>query len=309
MTIDAMAQDLAAELEETLRQLESYRRTDDASVPAEALPSLLQQCQEICDGLEQPAPLRSLHHFACSGGTVIAKCISALPNSIVVSEIDPLSTMGVNVTGWAPRFAPTDLILGLRHAARAVDDAIFVEIFKSSINAAHAGLSKQGYNLVLRDHAHSHFCTNTDAASRPSLHEILVSELPLRSVVTVRHPLDSFLSLTANGWLHFEPATLDEYSRRYLAFLDRHVGVPVVLYEDFVQAPEQVLEQLCSLLDLPFSPLALDFMPVIRMTGDSGRSGGRISARRRRDVPQELDQDRNDSHDYHALCARFGYDP
>lgn len=309
MGSDDLAHGLAAELEDSLRLLENYRRDGDASVPAEALPSLLQQCQEICDGIEQSPPLRSLHHFACSGGTLIAKCIAALPNSIVVSEIDPLSKMGVNVTGFAPRFAPTDLILGLRHAAREVDEDILVEIFKSGINAAHAGLSKQGYNLVLRDHAHSHFCTNTDAASRPSLHEILASELPLRSVVTVRHPLDSFLSLTANGWVNFEPATLDEYSRRYLAFLDRHAGVPVVLYEDFVRAPEEGLERLCSLLDLPFSPLALEFMPVIRMTGDSGRSGGEISMRRRREVPQELAEIRSDSGDYRALCARFGYEP
>lgn len=308
MSINTMAQELAAELEDTLRQLEVYRREDTPSVPAEALPSLLQQCQQICDSIEQTPPLRTLHHFACTGGTLISKCISALPNSVVVSEIDPLSTMGVNKSGWAPRFAPTDLILGLRQAARDVDQDVLVEVFRSSILTAHETLSGQGYSLVLRDHAHSHFCTDVDPASRPSLHEILSPCLPLRSVVTVRHPLDSFLSLTAHGWLNFEPVTLEEYSTRYLAFLDRYKGIPVVRYEDFVEAPEEVLEQLCDLLDLPFSPLAFDFLPVIKMTGDSGRSGARISARRRRDVPQELSDIRHESQNYRALCERFGYD-
>lgn len=305
MSAGILAQSLAAELEDTLRLLENYRREDEASVPAEALPSLLQQCQEICDGIERTAPIRSLHHFACTGGSLISKCISGLPNTILVSEIDPLSAMGLNEL----RFAPTDLILGLRQAAREVDREVLVETFKSGIRTAHAALSRKGYNLVLRDHTHSHFCTRTDFTSRPTLHEILTSCMPVRSVVTVRHPLDSFLSVTKNGWLRFEPKTLDEYSRRYLAFLDRYAGLPVVLYEDFVEAPEDVLEQLCNLLELPYSPLAIDFLPVIKMTGDSGRSGTRISARKRREIPEELSEMRRDSKNYRALCERFGYDP
>lgn len=307
MSIDALAQDLAEELETSLKLLESYRRDGDAPVPAEALPSLLAQCRNICNGIEQTPPLRSLHHFACSGGTLIAKCLSALPNTTMVSEIDPLSTMGIDGTGSKRGFAPTDIILGLRNAARPVGEDVLAEVFRRSVSVAHELLSQQGLNLVLRDHAHSHFCARTDPESRPTLYEILQLTAPLRSVVTIRHPLDSFLSLSHNGWLHFDPPTLGEYSRRYAAFLDRHAELPVVLYEDFIRSPEEVLERLCGLLELPFSPLALDLFPVVKMTGDSGRSSSQIKERARRDVPPGIAEMRESSQDYRALCDRLGY--
>lgn len=308
MTDERVLMALVGELEQSLALLDDYRQAEDNSLPSERLPSLLEQCQALCDDCPDPQPLRSIHHFACSGGTLMARCLAALPNVVILSEIDPLSRMQVTPAGQPLSFAPTDLIGSLRHAARGVDEDMLAEVFSAGLRVVHERFAANGHYLLLRDHAHSQFCTRQSPETRPSLQEILKGAFPVLSLVTVRHPLDSFLSLLSNGWVHFQPDTLEEYSRRYMMFLDRHARLPVVKYEDFVADPETVLARMGSLLELPFSPVALDIQQVVRLTGGSGRSEGRIAPRQRRELPAGLDDARGESPTYAALCARLSYE-
>jgi len=51
-------------------------------------------------------------------------------------------------------------------------------------------------------------------------------EYQLISIVTVRHPLDSYLGLIAQGWhQQFRPSSLEEICRRSLACLDHYEEV------------------------------------------------------------------------------------
>lgn len=301
---------LAQTLDDALERLRDYRRADrSGDALARPLPSLLEQCEAAVLGMHGSEPLRSIHHFACTGGTLISKTISALPNITLLSELDPLSEMTPPITKKMP-FLPTDLIFALRHGIRPVDDDIVTNTFLAAVESAKEGLVQRGQRLILRDHAHSQFCREAvDYDARPTLWEMLAGHMDLLSVVTVRHPLDSFLSLNQYGWVNFLPATLDAYAVRYGAFLDRHAALPVVRYEDFVAAPAAVLEHICTLLNLSPSPFAFDLIPLIRMSGDSGRNDGSISARPRRPVPDEIETQRAASDSYRALCLRLEYEP
>lgn len=250
-------------------------------------------------------PVRTIHHFACSGGTLISKAVAALPRTVLLSEIDPLSDILLPIAG---DFTPTDMLRHLRRSRFPHAQEVIVETFVASVAALQGSLARRGHSLVLRDHPHSLFCLDRiDSESRPSLLEILQPHLSLRSVVTVRHPLDAFLSLNAQGWRHFTPFTLDEYSRRYLQFLDRHAGIPIVRYEDFVAAPEATLEQICQHLNLTFDPSALTRISEIHLSGDSGRKGDEIVARPRRDIPEDIAEQRGKISAYTDLCDRFHY--
>ncbi|KPQ05528.1 MAG: hypothetical protein HLUCCA12_14745 [Rhodobacteraceae bacterium HLUCCA12] len=310
MPSDLPSTTLLNTLDEALEMLRSHVGADAQLQPSsEPLPSLLEQCEAACAAAPAPQPLRSIHHFACTGGTVMSKALFALPNTVVLSEIDPLSTIMVSSEGKVP-FAPTDLIFGLRHSVRPVEDRVIIDSFLAGLEVAKTGLEKSGRHLVLRDHAHSQFCLQSvDPAARPTLLEMVSTRFDLRAVVTMRHPLDSFLSLTKNGWVHFSPSTLEAYAHRYLAFLDRHEGLPVILYEDFAVDPNAALRRMCGHLDLPFSPLAADLIGAIRLSGDSGRKEGPIGPRPRRNVPAEIEAQRHDSPSYIALCNRFAYSP
>lgn len=301
------ARSLAADLDDALDLLAEYGRQGGTD-GAEPLPSLLAQCEALCDGFPAPEPVRSLHHFACTGGTLLARCIAALPNTVLLSEIDPLSRIRLGPGYSQTEFAPHNILLALLRAEHRVDPAVVVEAFQSAILTMVRALARRGQRLVLRDHAHSQFCTEVNPALRQTVHEMLAQCGPLRALVTVRHPLDSFASLDVQGWRHFAPFTLEGYSQRYLAFLHRHAGLPVLRYEDFVADPAAGLERICGHLDLPYDPLSIDLIGAIQISGDSGRSGNSIAPRPRRTVPPQIEAER-DGALYIQLCAQLGYDP
>ncbi len=305
---ESSATALVSTLDEALDLLRPYRTDDPAGrTPAEPLPSLLDQCEAALATIAGPPPLRSIHHMACTGGTLISRCLAALPNTVLLSEIDPLSRMHMSEV---PHFSPTDLLRGFRQSVRPVSEDDLIAIFAAAVETASQRLGAKGQHLIIRDHAHSHFATDTNPDTRPTLHEMLAALGRVCSVVTVRHPLDSFLALLVPGWeKHLEPPTLGEYARRYTLFLDRHAGLPIVTYEDFVADPDGKLQQLSALLDLPYHPLATQFIDAVTLTGDSGRTGSVIAPRPRRPVPEAVEAQRQESPAYQALCARLGYTP
>ena len=275
-----------------------------AAAGSDPLPSLLEQCQRISAEVaaRQPEPIRTLHHFACTGGTLFSKLLAASANTQVLSEIDPLSSL--------PKygFAPSDLILQLRYSTHSVTNDLLVDIFTAGLQVLYEHSCKFGERLVLRDHSHSHFCTQQEIGKRPTLLQIVQELTPAVSAVTVRHPLDSFLSLTLNGWVHFAPASLNEYARRYLMFLDAYDGLPIFKYEDLTASPQETQEKLCAALQLPFDPDVYELISAVSLTGDSGRSSGVIGQRERRPVPDNIALERESGADYILLCQRLGYE-
>lgn len=283
------------------------KKAREAGVPVVPEPSLLQQCLSLCVGSNarhQP-PIRTLHHLACTGGTLIAKCIAALPNVQLLSEVDPLSTMTHGPKG--SKFLPTDMIGLVRRSTRGGEDALMAEMFRAALRVLYEDTVAKGQRLVLRDHAHSHFCTGARVPERPGLRALLPNNLPSLAIVTVRHPLDSYASLLTNGWLHFSPPTLDEYARRYLAFLDLYRDTPRVRYEDFVDAPQDGLAHVCEVLDLPMQTDFADLFGLFEISGDSGRRSEVIELAPRRTAAVTWLEDARDSAAFNELCCSLGY--
>lgn len=249
--------------------------------------------------------VRTLHHLACTGGTVISRCIAALPNVRLLSEVDPLSPMEEP----RGRFFPTDLIRTMRMGSRPAGQATEVGMFQAALGVLQADSRAEGFDLVLRDHAHGQFNTGECLPDRPTLREMVAEIAPVRSLVTVRHPFDSYLSLRKNGWLHFEPATPDTYAERYHAFLERHAGVAIMHYEAFTEDPEPWLRTAADALDLAFDPLCLELFPAITLSGDSGRSSDIIRPRARSPFPEDLRAQAHASRTFMDLLDRLGYSP
>jgi hypothetical protein len=278
---------------------------ENARIPTESLPSLLEQCRDITATVDQVLePIRTLHHFACTGGTLISKCVASMPNVQLLSEVAPYSRMD---SSRPNAFAPTDLIRLLRRSSQGSDEGLELEIFLRGIESIFRRCARTGARLVIREHCHSKYCVGEAVLQTPGVATSLASEYAVRSVVTVRHPLDSYLSLLERGWTNFTPALLDEYSKRYLAFLDDHEGAPRIRYEDFVADPEPVMQTICKELDLPFAPGFEDTFSVHRLSGDSGRTSATIGRRARRVIPDEVGE-QLDAPLFLQLCERLGYD-
>ena len=267
--------------------------------------NLYKKLGERCDSINarQPSPIRLIHHFACTGGTLISKFIAASPNVRLVSEVDPLSPIAKQ------QFSPLDLAAHFQQSSTTMREDEKLEVFLATLSAINRQILLRGEILVLRDHPHSHFCTGDSIPNRPTLREVIASHFPTISVVTVRHPLDSFLSLLANGFTHFSPITLEEYCSRYRAFLAAYATVPVIKYEDLLNDPECYTPILCKELKITYVAAAWDWIGGVSLTGDSGRSGDIAIVRPRREVPKNVDEMRKNSTSYKDLCRQLDYAP
>ena len=90
----AAVEQLLAALDDALGLLGEYPASTDLVAGDDNPASLLDQCLDLCAdrGAGGPEPVRLLHHFACSGGSLISKCVATMPNVQLLSEVDPLST-------------------------------------------------------------------------------------------------------------------------------------------------------------------------------------------------------------------------
>lgn len=270
--------------------------------------ALLQECVALClrDAKAAAEPIRTLHQFACTGGTLISKCIAAMPNVQLLSEVDPLApSPGLNDP--KPRFTPSDMPTLLRASTRGASQELIVRVFQAEIRVVHEHAVRCGLRLVVRDHAHTQYCTGESVTNRPTLRQMVSAVASVRSLVTVRHPVDSFSSLLSNGWVHFAPSNFDAYCQRYLQFLDDHVDVPIVRYEDLVAEPVVTMQRICVALDLPCRDDFDSLISVFKVSGDSGRTGSGISTRPRRERAESLLTEAMGLSSYRLLASRLGY--
>lgn len=275
-------------------------------IEPDPLPSLLEQCGHLAetDKTSDVEPIRTIHHFACTGGTLITKCLACSPNVHALSEVDPLSTVPATVG----KFAPSDLIqlTGFSNRASTMEEKL--DLFLGSLKVLHQSNQKKGLRVLVRDHAHGHFCIGSAIPERLTVREILHRTFPVLSIVTVRHPIDSWLALKVNHWHQFNPATADEYARRYEVFLDKYQDVMMFRYEDFLEDPAEELASMCRALNLAYPEDFQELFSVHSFSGDSGRSGGKIEPRVRRSIPGHVHQELRQSRALCHLCERLGYE-
>ncbi len=295
------------------RALELIESTVDSksikSVKIDNVEGVLADTLKLCEQEQTPLnePVRTLHHLSCSGGTLITKCVASMANVLILNEIDFASPL-VNRTG-NPTFTPTDIVSLLRQGDEKADSALIRDLFLNDISVLLDQQTKVGRVLTLRDHSHSHFLVAGKNIDEPTLYETTKSRFDVLSLVSVRDPVDSYASMVKRRWhLHFEPSTFDEYCRRYLLFLDRHEGLPVVKYEDFVAGPQETMQEICSRLALDYFPEFLDVFDSFVFSGDSGRRGTVVAPRERREVSPELQNEIDQSKNYVRLCNRLGYE-
>lgn len=306
--VDNRLQALVRAVDDAIVLLEDFAVATDVVPSTENPGSLLEQCLALCAQVEAagPEPIRTLHHFACTGGSLISKCLAAMPNTQLLSEVDPLSRM-LEPPDRRPRFTPSDMISLVRASARGASQGLIIEMFLADLGLIHGESCRLGQRVVLRDHAHGHYCLDS-IEDRPGLRDIVATRFTVVSALTVRHPLDSYLALRANGWIQHRPPTFDEYCRRYLAFLHDHAGLPITRYEDFVAAPGIVLPQLCADLRLPYRADFIDVFDALPVTGESGRSGTVIGRRERRPVDADLQREAAQSPGYRSLLQALDYE-
>ena len=253
-----------------------------------------------------PAALRTVHHFSCTGGTLFAKCIASLPNSLLMNEINMHSSIPTSREGRA-KFTPSDIVSLLRQGNRNIDPELISKLLVQDLKTIRDELHKIGRTLILRDHAHSAFLVGKAARPEQALYPQVHGSFEMYSLVTVRNPVDSYLAMRKRGWhLQMMPNSFEEYCQRYHSFLDVHEGVPIVKYEDFVRAPKTTMRKICQRLSLTYFADFTDVFGSFHFSGDSGRGGRKITRRNRISNGSAEPLDGGES--YRELANRLAYE-
>ena len=261
-------------------------------------------------------PIRVVHHWACSGGTIISRSLAQLPRVVLLSEVHPLAHLRLHSP--SSDYCPTDVIQQLSLTRNGRDPVLCIAAWQGSILGLQAAVSQQNQVLVLRSHSHIDFFSGGMAAAESMVSRSLRAKATLLELLTVRHPLDSWLSVLNNGWdRHFAGGDLDSFCRRCLRMLDGCHSMPWLRYEEFSLDPSAALQAMADALQLDRinSESHQNGISDIQLSGDSGRRADVISARPRRPIPEEQLTAVHEALDGHAdssyviLCRRLGYDP
>jgi len=267
--------------------------------------SLLDKCEQVANNYKKTKPvIRVIHHLACSGGTLISKCISAMPNVYLLSEAHPFSEL--HLGAGKPKFLPTDISALSRHADIPNQQELARKIFLESVKLTEQHLTNMGSCLVIRDHTHTDYSTGEKECTHSAIVKVLQSHYNVSSLLTIRDPIDSYSSLVKNKWLHFSPPTFDEYCRRFNVMLSHFENDHIVRFEDFVADPIGKIQNICECLSIPYSELFEDIFGVFRVTGDSGRSSDIIGSRERI-APEDILKECQGSKEYQKICDAGWY--
>ncbi|MFC4701014.1 sulfotransferase [Glaciecola siphonariae] len=268
--------------------------------------SLLARCASVIDNenrKDKPI-MRVVHHFACSGGTLISKCISTLPNVYLMSEAHP----------WVPqhvegklRYSPTDITSLASYAGIPFSHLLAKKLFTQNLKISHQHVSKYGGTLVVREHTHSDYCVGKKVNLKLTVNSCLQNDFLLKHLVTVRNPVNSYLSLISNRWAHFEPQSFDEYCHRLLKFVENYPNNCIVKYEDFVESPKKTMKKICKILDLEYTDSFQSIFDIFKVTGDSGRTSNKISQREDRPINNDLEYAIKHSPYYERVAKLLSY--
>lgn len=267
--------------------------------------SLIERCANLVDAAAQPEKpvIRVIRHLACSGGTLVAKCIASMPNVYILSELHSRSTL--HMGGDKAKFLPTDVASQARYANVPDADGLADELLRIQLKTASEHVRRYGGSLVVRAHSHSDFCLGDVKFPSCRVSSLLEPDFEVLALTTVRNPIDAYLSLSRNQWVHFEPRSFDEYCRRYVLFLEAQDDAILSSYEDFVKNPVTEMVHICDALCIPYDEVFEDIFSLFNVSGDSGRSGDTISERSRIEMPEHLVREIGESSHYQLLIDKL----
>lgn len=251
--------------------------------------------------------IRLMLSYARSGGTLLNRCLGCLQDTVVLSEVSPFHGGG-GAVGNNPRTV-------WDQARDWFDIKLYEREYFTALQELDEICERQGRHLVLREWSYINFnphaalpsyCPPNKLSTLEGLKERRMAYKPF---VFVRDPVDIWISRKM-------PSPKDFFARylRYLAAINQ-TGAPIFRYEDFTEAPSEVLEIICGSVGLPFSEKWRDFPYFIDVNGDTApnkpvrKNEGEIRRLERKSIPlwgqHKLAKDVN----YKMACEISGYSP
>lgn len=196
--------------------------------------------------------------YARSGGTLLNRCLGAMPNTVVLSEVNPLGGGG-------------QIGLGVDCVRRQAKEWYQIDLrgnsFQEAIVDLHDICQRTGRKLIIRDWPYVNFVPLSNNQNHPPnrflILEALQPLLPVQTFGLVRNGIDVWISRKTPKPQDFFP----QYLRYVLALKS---AVPSIFrYEDLCRSPDGVMRDVCDSIGLPFSDGYKNFHQFDSVYGDS----------------------------------------
>jgi hypothetical protein len=188
-------------------------------------------------------------------------------DTIILSEVHPYRLI--------ERFDPFDPVQTLLLHNKFNNLRLIKTEFLNRIEKVLKLTDKEGYKIVLRDHTHSDYLIANDSKqtiNKMSLINVLKSNYDTLSILTIRNPVDTYLSLTKNKW-NTSNLSFENYCERFLQMCKTYekINCKIIRYEDFCNNPNETMKLICKILKLDFNKDFLNSFYLVKTTGNSGR--------------------------------------
>lgn len=266
-------------------------------------------------------PLPVIHSLGKTGATIICKCLGAMGNVALFSEIHPWGPAairmlpgqnGVLMHPAAQAFFWHKLIEGKERPENLFkqDQDAFLETMAFLIERAR----ERGRQPLFRLWNHLDL---VGQPYRPALGDnvfgrAVAARFPVREVAILRHPLRSWNSMAARGGV-YRTITFSAHITAHHQLLDS-LGpeARVFLHEDFVPDPASFLQELSTALALDYNPDWRErWRDNLFVTGDRNarKAGVRdIAFTPPRPVSEEMQELARSEAGYLPLLDRLGYE-
>lgn len=179
-------------LQQTLSLVNDYNVTHGTLLDADSLRSnlsLLERFAEATntDNTSNKPILRIIHHFACSGGSLISKCLAAQPNVFLLSELHPTTQIGINPN--KATYTPRDIITQAIYGRLPNTEPLAEQLFIKGIIETEKHTREHGGHLVIRAHTHADYCTDRPMPEVDTLTRLLTPYFDIKHLVNVRNPI------------------------------------------------------------------------------------------------------------------------
>ena len=276
--------------------------------------------------MEAPTPgpaskpeIAVFYSLARTGGTLLARCLAAIPGNALLSEVSPRMAYFDPIRQadeWYGLITPEE---------RAWLKTGKTIRYEQAIALIGERCRAQGLKLIVRDWTHIDFLKVDRFAVQPRYEftqiKVLGELFDVRHKALVRHPLDSYLSLIKlRGYRN---VVASDYLHGFRRFAERAAETGFVRYEDFCVDPRTVLAGLCADLRLNYQDDFVERFSAYRnVTGDiysanekftlagalvHERCPDRIVPLPRRTPPPGLLERIQDSADYRGILEMLDY--
>jgi hypothetical protein len=241
--------------------------------------------------------------YARSGGTLLNKCLGALPGTVVLSEVNPLGG------GWGAAGAASYTTVSMQ-AKQWYGIDVETEDFINGIVKLDSLCKSSGRHLVVRDWCYVNFASHEYNHGKPPKRFLTIEGL--RGKVDVK--IFAFVRDAIDIWISRGCPDVKQFFEEYWGYIEKltELKVPVFKYEDFCANPMRTLREICECVGLDYADVSESYRSFDYVNGDTqgasrGNTLSEIKLLPRKDIQKRMVKEVNAS-DFMKKCnSAMGY--